>query len=54
MQYSSEEVDNFKKRVIRSFNDYLNIIKEIKTKNSLIWFRGQSSASYRLIPSAIK
>ncbi len=49
-----KEPDSFQKHVARSFNDYLNIIKNIKGESSLMWYRGQSKASYRLIPKAMR
>lgn len=46
--------DDFKKHVVRNFNDYLKIIKEIKDEEDSVWFRGQEKASYRLIPNAMR
>lgn len=45
---------DFKKYAIRNLNDYLYLIKEIKKTNSLIWLRGQNSASYDLRPKAMR
>lgn len=42
----------------KSISDYLNIIKKIQSEQDksidLLWFRGQSSSSYRLIPSGLR
>lgn len=51
---NEDNVYDFKKRVIRSFNDYLKIIKEFKSEENLVWFRGQEKASFRLIPGAMR
>lgn len=46
----------FKKHIVRSFEDFLSVLKKIRmeNQNSTIWFRGQESASYGLIPSAMR
>lgn len=42
----------------KSISEYLNIIKNIQSEQDkcidLLWFRGQSSSSYRLIPSGLR
>nr|WP_088326088.1 hypothetical protein [Bacillus cereus] len=40
--------------IATSFKNYLDIIELIKAKESTLWFRGQESASYRLLPSALR
>ncbi|MGG0554724.1 FRG domain-containing protein [Priestia aryabhattai] len=45
---------DFKKHIVRNFNDYLEILREIKKDDENVWFRGQSNASYRLVPSAMR
>ncbi len=37
-----------------SFEDFLKFIREIKSNNPNVWFRGVSKASYRLLPSAYR
>ncbi|MCM3471024.1 FRG domain-containing protein [Brevibacillus borstelensis] len=54
MWWYEEPVDDFKKHVVRSFEDYLKIIKKIKGEHDLVWFRGQEKAQYRLLPSAMR
>lgn len=44
----------FKTHIVRSFNEYVNLVKVLKEKDSNLWFRGQENASYRLLPSAIR
>jgi len=51
---TNESSSNFKTHVARSFADYLEIIKSIKSENEKVWFRGQESASYGLVPSALR
>lgn len=45
---------DFKKHVVRNFNDYLETIRDIKKGSGNIWFRGQSNAKYHLVPSAMR
>lgn len=45
---------DFKKHVVRNFNDYLETLREIKKDDENVWFRGQSNARYRLVPSAMR
>ncbi|MBE8715702.1 FRG domain-containing protein [Cellvibrio polysaccharolyticus] len=41
--------------VIRSFADYVSAVSKINaTENDSAWFRGQSSANHRLVPSALR
>jgi len=54
VMFHEDNPDDFKKHVIRNFNDYLKVVKEIKSENDIVWFRGQEKASYRLLPSAIR
>ncbi|MEK3791341.1 FRG domain-containing protein [Paenibacillus sp. FSL R7-0204] len=55
MWWNEEEVvDDFNKHVVRGFDDYLRLIKKIKSENDLVWFRGQEKANYRLLPSAMR
>ena len=51
-----KETPSFKTHVVRSFEDYLNVLKLIRSesKDKPIWFRGQENASYRLVPSAMR
>ena len=49
-----KEDGNFKRYVVRSFEDYLEVIKEVQGNESEIWYRGQSNANYQLIPSAMR
>ncbi|WP_176555925.1 FRG domain-containing protein [Bacillus cereus] len=44
----------FNTYIVESFNDYLKIIGSLRKKESTLWFRGQESASFRLLPSAIR
>lgn len=39
---------------IKSVSDYLEIIKQLNEKEEELWFRGQSNASHRLIPSGLR
>lgn len=55
----NEDSNNSKRYVAHDFNHYLKIIEEIKSKEKIkskesLWFRGQSNASYKLIPSAMR
>lgn len=52
MNYSPS-VD-YKKHTVKSFHEYLNVIKEIKGNEETTWFRGQSKAYQRLLPSALR
>lgn len=47
-------MSDFKTHVVTSFKEYIDLIKKLKTEDSNLWFRGQSNASYRLIPSAMR
>lgn len=40
--------------VITSIDEYLNLINEITEKEEVIWLRGQSNASHKLIPSGLR
>lgn len=40
--------------IIKTLDEYLDIIKQISKKEELIWFRGQSNANYQLIPSGLR
>ncbi|QMV41505.1 FRG domain-containing protein [Cohnella cholangitidis] len=44
----------FKKHKIKSFQGYLDVVKKIKSEEETVWFRGQSKAWQRLVPSAIR
>ncbi|MBV6682357.1 FRG domain-containing protein [Bacillus sp. JRC01] len=46
--------DSFKTAIVTSFAEYLEVLKLIKKNSNELWFRGQSNASYRLIPSALR
>lgn len=48
------EDKNFKRYVVRNFNEFLKVIKEIRSKENKIWYRGQPNASYMLLPSAMR
>lgn len=45
---------SFKTHIVRDFNEFLSVIKLIREQEDTVWFRGQSNASYRLLPSAIR
>lgn len=47
-------MSDFKAHVVTSFTEYLDLIKKLKNQDTNLWFRGQSNASYRLIPSAMR
>jgi hypothetical protein len=47
-------VSDFKAHVVTSFTEYVDLIKKLKKQDNNLWFRGQSNASYRLIPSAMR
>lgn len=40
-----------KLKVIKSIEEYFNVIEDIKKEKKVNWFRGVSKASHRLIPS---
>ncbi len=40
--------------VIKSIEEYLSVIKNISCKEESTWFRGQSNASFNLIPSGLR
>ncbi len=44
----------FKTHVITNMNDYLKVLKEIKSENSSVWFRGQENANFELIPKVMR
>lgn len=45
---------SFKTYIVKNFNDFLKAIKLIREQEDTVWFRGQSNASYRLVPNAIR
>lgn len=40
--------------VIKSVSDYLEVIKTLNEKENTLWFRGQSNANHRLVPSGLR
>ncbi len=40
--------------VIKSVSDYLEVIKTLNKKENTLWFRGQSNANHRLVPSGLR
>lgn len=44
----------FKKRIVTNLFEYIEVVKEIKENNELVWFRGQSDASRSLVPKAMR
>lgn len=45
---------DFKKHVVTNFKEYLDLVRELKTSDKNLWFRGQSNASFQLIPSTLR
>lgn len=50
----SDGYRDFKKFTVRSFAEYLEVLKEIREKEEVVWLRGHFSASYRLTPTAMR
>lgn len=40
--------------VVTNFQEYLDVLEEIKRLKKITWFRGQESAKYRLLPTAMR
>lgn len=49
-----KEDEKFKRYIVRSFDDLLEVIKKIKSKEFKIWYRGRADANNQLIPSAMR
>ena len=45
---------SFKTYTIQSLTDYIDLLESLNTGDKEMWFRGQSSAMYRLTPSALR
>jgi hypothetical protein len=55
MQVHEDQSDDFKKKyVVRNIIEYLDAVKDIKSQDQTVWFRGQEKASYRLVPGAMR
>lgn len=46
--------NGFKTYVVESLNDYITLICQIYNDKEEYWYRGQSNANYRLIPSGLR
>ena len=44
----------FKTYVVESLNDYITLISQIYNDDEVFWYRGQSNAEYRLVPSGLR
>lgn len=47
-------MDKMNTYVVKNIEEYLNILRELKSKNKILWYRGQNDASYYLIPKAMR
>lgn len=43
-----------KKYIANTIEEYIEILKHLTSANNNLWFRGQSNARYRLIPSGLR
>ena len=55
MIYEGKKQENgFKTYVVESLNDYITLISKIYNDDEEYWYRGQSDADYRLVPSGLR
>lgn len=45
---------DYKKHVVTNIFEYLETIREIKKGNDIVWYRGQESANFMLIPKVMR
>lgn len=51
---TEDSTTDFKKIAIKNFDEYLSLIKQLKSDNNNLWFRGQFDCSYRLTPGILR
>lgn len=44
----------FRTYVVESLGDYIELISQLYSENEAYWYRGQSNANYRLVPSGLR
>lgn len=49
-----EKMSNYKKYIVKSLDDFLEVIQSIQQEEDTLWYRGQEDASYMLIPKVMR